>query len=150
MSSDHVGWPAERKHGDDIFALAAGAPGVELILALLHDTLVARRLPVDRLARLVAEAPARRFGLWPRKGSLLPGADADIVVLDPDEEWVVDPAALVTPAGWSPYAGRRLRGRVRRVLARGEEVFDGARVRGRPGRGRFVAGSGARAEVARA
>jgi allantoinase len=139
VASDHVGWPLERKSGDDVFGWSSGAPGVELIVALVHDALVARGLPIALLPGLLAEAPARRFGLWPRKGSLLPGADADIVVLDPDEEWVVDPQQLVTEAGWSPYAGRRVRGRVRSVFARGERVFDGSRVTSSPGRGRFVA-----------
>jgi allantoinase len=139
VSSDHVGWPAERKRGDDVFELAAGAPGVELIVALMHDALAARGLPVALLGRLLAEAPARRLGLWPRKGGLLPGADADLVVLDPAEPWIVDPAALVTPAGWSPYAGRALRGRVRQVFARGEEVFADGAVVSRPGRGTLVA-----------
>ena len=115
VSSDHVGWPAERKRGDDIFALASGCPGVELIVPLVHDA-----FGPEALARLLCEAPARRFGLWPRKGCIQPGADADLLVLDPDAEWEVDPAALVTPAGWSPYRGRRLRGpRDRGVLARG-------------------------------
>ena len=88
ISSDHVGWPRERKHGADIFALASGAPGVELLVPLVHDALGARAL-----ARLVSEAPARRFGLWPRKGNLDPGADADVLVLDPTVEWEIDPPA---------------------------------------------------------
>jgi allantoinase len=138
VSSDHVGWPARRKQGDDVFSLAAGAPGVELMLSLLHDAISVRGLPLPLLPRLLSEAPARRFGLWPRKGTLVPGADADIVVLDPDATWVVDPTGLVTPAGWSPYSGRQLRGRVQRVIARGEEVFDGERVLGAPGRGALV------------
>lgn len=138
VSSDHVGWPAQRKHGDDVFSLASGAPGVELILPLMYDAITRRGLPLALLSRLLSEAPARRFGLWPQKGALAPGADADLVVLDPEATWVVDPAALVTPAGWSPYAGRRLRGRVQRVFARGEEVFDGESVLGAPGRGAHV------------
>jgi allantoinase len=139
VSSDHVGWPARRKHGDDVFGLAAGAPGVELILPLVHDAIGEHGLSLALLTRVLCEAPARRFGLWPRKGALAPGADADIVVFDPEASWVVDPGALVTPAGWSPYAGRRLRGRVERVIARGEEVFDGERVLAAPGRGTHVA-----------
>lgn len=138
VSSDHVGWPAARKHGDDIFALASGAPGVELILPVMYDALVERDLPLTLLVRLLCEAPARRFGVWPQKGGLVPGADADLVIFDPQRGWVVDPAALVTPARWSPYAGRRLRGRVERTIARGQEVFDGEAVLGDPGRGEHV------------
>ncbi len=139
ISSDHVGWPPERKHGPDIFALASGAPGVELIVPLVHDA-----LGPHELVRLVSEAPARRFGLWPRKGNLLPGADADVLVLDPELEWEVDPAQLVTAAGWSPYSGRRLRGRVIAAFSRGVQVWDGERAGAAPGHGRFVAANTAR------
>lgn len=138
VSSDHVGWPAQRKRGEDVFELASGAPGVELILPLMHDAIGARGLPPSLLTRVLSEAPARRFGLWPRKGSLMPGADADVVVLDPSEEWVVDPGELVSVAGWSPYSGRRLRGRVRRVIGRGEELFADGRLLAGPGRGQLI------------
>ncbi len=144
ISSDHVGWPLERKLGPDIFALASGAPGVELIVPLVHDA-----LGPAALTRLVSEAPARRFGLWPRKGNLSPGADADVLVLDPELEWEVDPATLVTPAGWSPYAGRRLRGRVIAAFSRGVQVWDGehAGAVSGAGHGRFVAAGTARRPV---
>jgi allantoinase len=138
VSSDHVCWPAARKHGDDIFTLAAGIPGVELTLPLMHDAFVRRELPLALLTRLLCEAPARRFGLWPRKGRLAPEADADIVVLDPGETWVVEPAALAVSADWSPYAGRPLRGRVRQVIARGEPLLDEGGVSGEPGRGELL------------
>ena len=134
IASDHVGWPRERKHGEDIFELAAGAPGVELIVPLVHAALGA-----PALARLVSEAPARRFGLWPRKGNLDPGADADVLVLDPELEWEIDPAVLQTPAGWSPYAGRRVRGRVIAAFVRGVQVWDGRQVLAAAGHGQFVA-----------
>src|ERR1700761_5215397 len=127
ISSDHVGWLPERKHGPDIFTLAAGAPGVELIVPLVHDALGAAEL-----VRLVSEGPARRFGLWPRKGSLAPGADADLLVLDPEDGWEIDPARLVTAAGWSPYRGRRVSGRVIAAYSRGRLVWDGERVLAEP------------------
>ena len=142
ISSDHVGWPRDAKHGPDIFALASGAPGVELIVPLVHDALGAAEL-----VRLVCEQPARRFGLWPRKGSLQAGADADLLVLDPAAVWEIDPGALVTPAGWSPYAGRRLRGRVIATFSRGVQIWDGRRVLSAPGHGRFVPASTARATM---
>ena len=133
VSSDHVGWPVSRKQGEDIFALASGCPGVELIVALVHDA-----FGPEVVARMLCEAPARRFGLWPRKGSLEPGADADLLVLDPDAQWEVDPGTLVTPAGWSPYRGRRLRGRVIAAFSRGVQVWDGTRVIAPAGHGRHV------------
>ena len=133
VSSDHVGWPLARKQGADIFELASGCPGVELIVPLMHDA-----FGPEVLVRMLCETPARRFGLWPRKGSIQPGADADLLVLDPDAEWEVDPATLVTPAGWSPYRGRRLRGRVIAAFSRGVQVWDGTRVIGPTGHGRHV------------
>jgi allantoinase len=139
ISSDHVGWPVERKHGPDIFALASGAPGVELIVPLVHDALGA-----DLLVRLVCQAPARRFGLWPRKGNLMPGADADVLVLDEQLEWQIEPSQLVTAAGWSPYSGRRLRGRVIAAFSRGVQVWDGRHAGAAAGHGRFVAANTAR------
>ncbi|WCB91532.1 L-hydantoinase [Baekduia alba] len=142
VASDHVGWPVERKRGDDIFAVAAGAPGLELMLPLMHDAIVARGLPPALLVHALCEAPARRFGLWPRKGSLLPGADADLVVLDPDERWTIDPARLTTACGWSPYEGRELHGRVRLVLLRGRQVYADGAVVGAAGGGRFVGANG--------
>jgi allantoinase len=138
VASDHVGWPAARKHAEDIFAVASGAPGLDLMLTLVHDAFVARGLGLATLTSALSEAPARRFGLWPRKGNLLPGADADVVVLDPRDPWVVDPAALVSTAGWSPYTGRTVGSRVRHVFSRGIEVFANGAVLGAPGHGRFT------------
>jgi dihydroorotase-like cyclic amidohydrolase len=78
----------------------------------------------------------------------MPGADADVLVLDPDAEWVVDPASLVTEAGWSPYTGRRLRGRVIAAFSRGVQVWDGRRVTSEPGHGRFMPAATARRPAA--
>jgi allantoinase len=143
ISSDHVGWPSERKHGPDIFALASGAPGVELIVPLVHDA-----LGPAALARLVCEQPAKRFGLWPRKGTLTPGADADLLVLDPRAEWEIDPARLITAAGWSPYSGRRLTGRVIATFAAGRQVWDGEQVLAQAGDGCFIPARVAGDEIA--
>jgi allantoinase len=142
ISSDHVGWPLQRKQGPDIFAVASGAPGVELIAALVHDALG----PAE-LVRLVSELPAKRFGLWPRKGALEPGFDADVMVLDESVNWTIDPARLVTAAGWSPYTGRALRGRVVATFSRGQLVWDGEQVLAEPGHGRFVAADTAAVRV---
>ena len=98
ISSDHVGWPRERKHGPDIFALASGAPGRRADRAARPR----RARAAAAVARLLSEAPARRFGLWPRKGSLIPGADADVLVLDPDGRVGDRPADARHPGGLEP------------------------------------------------
>jgi allantoinase len=139
VASDHVGWAPERKRGDDVLALSSGAPGLELMLVLMHGAMASRGLGTDTLVRALSEAPARRLGLWPRKGNLLPGADADLVVLDPGVEWVVHPEKLVTACGWSPYTGRTVSGLIRHVFCRGQEVFADGRVLAGPGHGTFVA-----------
>ena len=135
VSSDHVGWPAERKRGEDIFALASGCPGVELIVPLDPRRVRTARRSCACCAR---RRPAASGCGRARAASCLAPTPTSLV-LDPDAEWEVDPAALVTPAGWSPYRGRRLRGRVIAAFSRGVQVWDGtARDRRRPAHGRHV------------
>ena len=83
------------------------------------------------IAWRLAAKPAQRFGLWPRKGTLAAGADADLALFDPDAEWTADPADSFS-AGLSPYAGRAFRGRVVRTLVGGRTVYalGGTRERG--------------------
>ena len=140
VSSDHAPWPAERKSNrEDIFANASGTPGVETLLPLVYSAGVAsRRIGIEQCARLTAETPARTFGLYPRKGHIAPGADADLVVIDPGIEWTLRAEDLQSAAGWTPYEGRAMRGRIVSTLVRGRLVFDGTRVRAAPGDGQFI------------
>lgn len=139
VTTDHVGWTRERKETPSIFEAKSGVPAMELFLPLFfHEAVIRRNLSVGRVTQLLSENPARRLRLWPQKGSLTIGADADIVIFDPDRRWRVDEASLATPAGWSPYHGRDVVGGVDRVLVRGRQVFARGEVTGSPGLGRWV------------
>ncbi|MHB8731184.1 MAG: dihydroorotase [bacterium] len=140
VTSDHAPWAqAQKSNRTDIFANASGAPGVETLLPLLHHAGVAAgRISILDTARLLAEQPARNFGLFPRKGILAPGSDADIAVLDPDATWTVRGAELHSGVGWTPYEGMELRGRVTHTFVRGRPAYEQARVVARPGDGTFV------------
>ncbi len=140
VTSDHAPWARERKgNTGDIFANASGAPGVETLLPLLyHHGVAAGRISVLDLVRLLAEGPARTFGLFPRKGALVPGGDADLVVLDPAARWTVRAARLHSACGWTPYEGMELQGRVVQTFVRGRPAYEDGAVVARPGDGRFV------------
>jgi allantoinase len=139
VTSDHAPWHLDKKSNPDIFANASGAPGVQTLLpTLFSEGVAAGLIDINMFQRLTAEGPARAFGLYPRKGALTAGADADIVIIDPNGSWSVTPETLYSNAGWSPYQGRTLCGRVAKTLVRGQVVYDGSDVIGRCGHGEFI------------
>jgi allantoinase len=126
VASDHSPCPAEMKtRGDaDIWEAWGGITGVQSLLPVMLTEGVHRRgLRLPALARLVAEAPARLLGLWPRKGAIRAGAHADVALVDLEREWTFEPEQLQARSGLSPYVGRSFRGAVVRTLVRGATVF---------------------------
>lgn len=119
--------------------IPSGLPGVELLLPLLYSKGVAGgRIRLPDLAWYLAEGPARAFGLWPRKGALRAGADADLVLLDRKKTWTVEAQRLHMATDFSPYEGLRVRGQVVGVLSRGEWLVRDGELLAQPGHGRFV------------
>lgn len=138
VSTDHVAWSEARKSDPDMLKNSSGAPGLEAMLPLFVKGALERGIPLAWAARLMAANPARHFRIDDTKGALTVDRDADIVVMTP-EPYVYDAAKSGnTVVGWSPYNGMTLPWRVAATYSRGEEVFDGTRVTGKPGRGRFV------------
>jgi len=141
VSTDHAPWPRERKtYRGDIFAPGAGLTGMQSFAPLMYTLLVAERgHPLEWLARYCAERPARFHGLFPRKGAIRVGSDADLLVLERgdftfDERDIRDRE----DARWSPYHGRKMKARVAATYLRGRRIWDGANVLATPGTGRFV------------
>jgi len=141
VASDHSPCSAALKTrgAADVFAAWGGITGVQSTLPLmLTEGVRERGLSLELLAQLLATRPAKRLGLWPRKGEIRPGTDADLVLVDPDREWTLDTEALEARSGLSPYVGRRFVGSVERTLVRGRTVFAHGLVTGKPGDGWFV------------
>jgi allantoinase len=128
VASDHSPAPPAMKALDagDFFAAWGGIASLQLLLPAVWTGARERSLSIERMADWLATAPARFAGLVGRKGTLVPGADADVVVWDPDASFVVDPAALHHRHPITPYAGRRLSGVVRQTWLRGKLVYDGS------------------------
>jgi allantoinase len=139
VTSDHAPWPLKRKSHANIFDNASGAPGVEVLVPMLYSQGVAKgRLSIHDLARLLSQRPAEIFGLWPRKGQIHIGGDADLMIIDPAAEWTLDERKLLSSAGWSPYHGWPMQGKVTKTILRGQVVFEDGEVVGQPGVGQFV------------
>jgi allantoinase len=139
VSSDHAPWPMERKNKPSIFDNASGAPGVETLLPLLFSEGVVRgRISIGRLSEVLSENPARIFKLFPKKGTLVPGSDADIVILDPKKRVTLTAQQMHSAAGWTPYEGMEITGRVEATLVRGKIVFHEGRIMEELGHGSFV------------
>lgn len=139
IASDHSPCPAEMKRGDDLFAAWGGIVGIQSFMpTLLTETSGARRRGLPWLARLVSEAPARLLGLFPRKGSIRPHSDADLVLIDTAREWTLAQDAVVARSAISPYAGRAFTGQVVRTIVRGVTVQLEGQIVARPGHGRLV------------
>ncbi|MFE9388952.1 dihydropyrimidinase [Streptomyces sp. NPDC006784] len=122
----------------DFSRIPNGMPGVEHRMDLLHQAVVDGHLTRRRWIDLACATPARMFGLHPRKGTLAPGADADVVIYDPYAEQTLSAATHHMNVDYSAYEGKRLTGRVETVLSRGETVLERGTYTGRAGHGRYV------------
>jgi allantoinase len=130
VATDHSPAPVVQKHLDDGDFLAAwgGIASLQLGLSVVWTAARPRAIPIERVVGWMAAAPAELAGLSKSKGAIAIGADADMIVWDPDAEWTVDPTQLFHRHPVTPYAGLTLRGRVRKTLLRGEVVFDDGEV----------------------
>ena len=142
LSTDHAPSTLEQKREGNIWDVHFGLPGLDTTAPLLIDAALRGKLSLSEVVTVYAERPARRYGLYPRKGHLGVGADADVVLVDLAPSGELRDADVLSKAGWTPYAGRKVRGRIVQTLLRGQSVAaDGAVAADRSGQ--FLLGAGA-------
>jgi len=142
VSTDHCPFcmKGQKDLGRDSFAkIPNGMPGVETRMYLMWDGGVrAGRISPNRFVEITSTAPAKIFGMFPKKGTIAPGSDADIIVWDPDKEHVLSAETLHMRVDYSPYEGRVVRGAPTHVLSRGEVVVEAGKFTSKKGRGQFI------------
>jgi dihydropyrimidinase len=137
VASDHA--PKAKRREEDFFEAAYGSPQAETLLTIMYDRGVnGGRISLPRLTQLLSEAPARIFGLYPRKGSLQVGSDADMVIFDPTDRHVLSGKTQHSKAGYTLYEGRECLGRPWMTLQRGRIILDRDRLVASPGDGHFI------------
>ncbi|MFC8870520.1 dihydropyrimidinase [Streptomyces sp. NPDC057148] len=122
----------------DFSKIPNGMPGVENRMDLLHQAVVDGHISRRRWIEIACATPARMFGLYPKKGTIAPGADADVVVYDPHAEQVISAETHHMNVDYSAYEGRRITGRVETVLSRGVPVVTEREYTGRKGHGVYT------------
>lgn len=140
IATDHAPHLKEEKEPGwtDGWKAHTGTPSAQEYLSLLLTDVSEGKISLARAVELVSLRPAKLFGLYPRKGAIRVGSDADIVAVDLKAERTITNEAVLSKCGWTPYAGRRVRGLPVHTLVRGQFVFENGKVAGQPGYGRLA------------
>ena len=142
VSTDHCPFCFEDQKilgKDDFTKIPNGGPGVENRLQLLyHHGVSAGKISLNRFVELVSTTPAKLFGLYPRKGELAPGSDADIIIWDPRAEHLISSKTHHMRCDYSMFEGFHVKGNAKMVLSRGEVIVEHGKFQGRTGRGSFL------------
>lgn len=143
ISTDHAPSTAQQKREGSIWDVHFGLPGLDTTFPFLLGAAAEGTTSYERLVDLYAESPAKTYGLFPRKGHIAVGADADLVLVDPNEPWTVHNDDVLSRAGWTPFEGRTFSGRAIDTYLRGRRIVHEGKIVEGPGSGRFLLGPGA-------
>ena len=141
IATDHCSFTVEQKERfkDDFTKIPRGLPGCETLLPMIYTRGVRKgRISLEKMVSVLSSNPARIFGLYPQKGSLSIGSDADITIIDPNEEYTMSAEKLHMKAGYTPFEGKKTYGPVKYTISRGEIIYDNGTFTASPGRGLFV------------
>ena len=130
---------SKQQGADDFSKIPNGAPGVETRMPLIFEGAVGKHgMSINRFVEITSTAPAKLFGIFPRKGTIAVGSDGDIVLFDPDEVWTIRAAEHHTRSDYTLFEGRSVKGRVKKVFLRGQCIVDGPEWKGREGMGQYL------------
>jgi dihydropyrimidinase len=141
VSTDHCPFcmKGQKELGrNDFSKIPNGMPGIETRLHLLYEGVRDGRISLNRFVEITSTAPAKIFGLYPKKGTIAVGADADVVVWDPEKRFELSHKNLHMRADYAPFEGKTVIGAPSQVLSRGEVIVDNDKLLGHKGRGQFV------------
>ncbi len=141
VASDHCSFnlKGQKDLGESDFTkIPNGAPGVETRVQLLYaEGVEGGRIGINKFVDLVSTAPARLFGLYPQKGTIAVGSDADLIIFDPEAEFTISQSSQYQNVDYNPYEGFKGRGVPQKVYSRGSLIFENNKYTGKPGHGRF-------------
>ena len=124
---------------NDFTKIPNGGPGIENRMQLIHHHGVnAGKVSLNRFVEITSTAPARIFGMYPKKGTVAPGSDADLVIWDPKAEHIISAKTHNMRVDYSMFEGFRVRGNAKRVYSRGELIVENGKYLGKPGRGSYL------------
>ena len=141
IATDHCPFCMKEKHlGDGDFSkIPNGAPGVETRMSLVYDGGVRTgRISMNRFVELTSTSPAKIFGMFPKKGTIAPGSDADIVIFDPEKKTTLSAKTHHMKVDYNPYEGRQVVGVTETVVSRGKVIIEGGKFTGKAGAGSFL------------
>ncbi len=141
VATDHCSFTRTQKlASNDCRTIFPGIPGTEELLPLVHTFAVASsRMSLSQMVGLLSTGPAKAFGIYPQKGSLTVGTDADIVLFDPEVLWTIETDSIHSAAGYTPYEGFKVAGKAVMTYLRGRLIMGDDVYLGKPGEGRFIA-----------
>jgi len=142
LSTDHAPATLAQKESGSIWEAHFGLPGLDTTVPVLVDAALRGRTSLERVAAAYAREPARHYRIA-GKGDIVVGGAADLALIDPNARWTLTDAAVRSKAGWTPYAGRQIHGRVVATVLGGRLVAQEGRILAPSAQGRFVPGPGA-------
>ena len=140
LATDHCAFTREQKlSSSDCRTIYPGIPGTEEMLLLLNTLKdQTKGMTMCDVVRLVSANPAKLFGIYPKKGSLEIGTDADIIIFDPKEKWTLEDEKMHSASHYTPYRHFEVHGKVRTTILRGKIIMDNGQYYGQPGEGKFI------------